>query len=89
MILPDSDIEVWVNDNTGEVEFRSQEVDLDNDSVVVPIGLGGATGTVEITHNTFTVHPANGKSFEVSPQKLVEMMREGGFEIPWSDIDDD
>ena len=89
MILPDSDIEVWFNENTGEVEFRSQDVDLDNDSVVVPIGFDGATGTVEITRNTFTIHPANGDSFEVPPQKLADMMRDGEFKLPWDGLDDD
>ena len=74
MIIPEATLDVR-EDNKG-LFFDSSDVDLDKDSLVVPVIMDDGTGTIEFHRRDAILHPANGESKTFSVVDFNKFMRE-------------
>lgn len=72
MIFPEVNFAVC-RDNKGGLFFDSPDVNLDEDSLVVPCDCEGGMGTIEFHRRYVIVHPANGESKRLSALEFIRM----------------
>lgn len=72
MIMSEADFNICFNDNGPY--FSSDTVDLEKDSLVVPVFYNGMTGTIEFHRENVTLHPANGEDKTLTVLEFVQML---------------
>jgi hypothetical protein len=72
MILPEAGFAV-AQDDEG-LFFHSPDVDLDEDSLVLPIDCGDGVGTIEFHRRYVMIHPPNGESRRLPVEEFIRMV---------------
>lgn len=75
MILPEAGFAV-AEDDEG-LFFDSPDVNLDDDSLVIPADCGDGMGTIEFHRRYVIIHPPNGKSKKLSVEEFVKILEYG------------